>query len=312
VRRFLLPFVLVLALAGVVAAPAASAAPAATSDLTTLTVTGDVGQKPTVAVTKPISVTTTKAATLVKGTGEKAVKGSTIALDFVFVDGRTGEELQTSYGAAPQSIALDKKKTRAVFVDQLVGSHVGDRVVIAIAPKEGFTKSAKANGAAVKLSDTVLFVADIHSMHTALQRADGAAVAPVDGLPTVKLAANGTPTITVPKTDAPTSLVVQPLITGTGAVVQSGQTITVQYAGVIWATGKTFDSSWKRGQSASFAIGQGSVIAGWDEGLVGQTIGSQVLLVIPPDKGYGATGSKDGSIKGTDTLVFVVDILDAT
>ena len=50
---------------------------------------------------------------------------------------------------------------------------------------------------------------------------------------------------------------------------------------------------------------------GWDEGLVGQTVGSQVLLVVPPDKGYGTTGSSDGAIKGTDTLVFVVDILDA-
>ena len=311
-RRLLVPCVLVLALAGVVAAPTASAAPASTSDLTTLTITGDVGQKPTVAVTKPISVTTTKATTLVKGTGEKAVKGSTILLDFVFVNGRTGEELETSYGTASQSIALDKKKTQAVFVDKLVGTHVGDRVVIAIAPKEGFTKSAKKNGAAVKLSDTVLFVADIHSTHTALKRATGAAVAAVDGQPTVKLAANGAPTITVPKTDAPTSLVVQPLITGTGPVVQSGQTVTVHYTGVIWTSGKTFDSSWKRGATFSTPIGQGSVIAGWDEGLVGQTVGSQVLLVIPPDKGYGATGSTDGSIKGTDTLVFVVDILDAT
>ncbi len=97
--------------------------------------------------------------------------------------------------------------------------------------------------------------------------------APVDGLPTVKLAANGTPTITVPKTDAPTTLVVQPLITGTGPVVQSGQTITVHYTGEVWSTGKTFDSSWKRGETASFPIGQGSVIAGWDEGLVGQTVG---------------------------------------
>ena len=58
-------------------------------------------------------------------------------------------------------------------------------------------------------------------------------------------------------------------------------------------------------------IGKGSVIAGWDEGLVGQTVGSQVLLVVPPDKGYGAAGNTDAGIKGTDTLVFVVDILDA-
>ena len=81
-------------------------------------------------------------------------------------------------------------------------------------------------------------------------------------------------------------------------------------AGIIWPGGKQFDSSWDKGAPASFGIGVGQVIAGWDEGLVGRPVGSQVLLVIPPDKGYGAQGQ--GQIKGTDTLVFVVDILDAT
>ncbi len=53
------------------------------------------------------------------------------------------------------------------------------------------------------------------------------------------------------------------------------------------------------------------MIAGWDRGLVGQPVGSQVLLIVPPDDGYGAEGKPEIKIKGTDTLVFVVDILDA-
>ena len=93
-------------------------------------------------------------------------------------------------------------------------------------------------------------------------------------------------------------------------MVEAGQTVTVQYTGVIWDTGKKFDSSWDRGQPIDFGIGTQQVIAGWDEGLVGQTVGSQVLLVVPPDKGYGTAGSPP-KITGTDTLVFVVDILDA-
>jgi peptidylprolyl isomerase len=72
-----------------------------------------------------------------------------------------------------------------------------------------------------------------------------------------------------------------------------------------------FDSSWESGSPATFEIGTGAVIPGWDEGLVDQTVGSQVLLVIPPAKGY-PKGSPDGSIKPTDTLVFVVDILDVS
>ncbi len=57
------------------------------------------------------------------------------------------------------------------------------------------------------------------------------------------------------------------------------------------------------------AIGQGAVIPGWDKGLVGQTVGSRVMLVVPPKDGYGDAGS--GEIKGTDTMVFAVDILGA-
>jgi peptidylprolyl isomerase len=104
--------------------------------------------------------------------------------------------------------------------------------------------------------------------------------------------------------------VVQPLIIGAGAEVEAGQTITVHYTGVTWDDGKVFDSSWTSGSPASFEIGTGAVIAGWDEGLVGQTVGSQVLLVVPPAKGY-PDGSPDGSIQAGDTIVFVVDILAA-
>ncbi len=84
------------------------------------------------------------------------------------------------------------------------------------------------------------------------------------------------------------------------------------FSGAIWRSGKVFDSSWARSGSAQFPIGAGQVIAGWDEGLVGQTVGSQVLLVIPPAKGYGTAGSPSAGISGTDTLVFVVDILGAS
>ena len=80
---------------------------------------------------------------------------------------------------------------------------------------------------------------------------------------------------------------------------------------MLWRDGSVFDSSWKRGAEADFPIGTGQVIPAWDKVLVGKKVGSRVLLVVPPADGYGSTGSQDGSIKATDTLVFVVDILDA-
>ena len=96
---------------------------------------------------------------------------------------------------------------------------------------------------------------------------------------------------------------------GTGGVVADGAAVTATYTG--WLTnGTQFDSN-VGSTPIPFKVGVGQVIRGWDEGLVGQTVGSQVLLVVPPDQGYGAAGNSQIGVTGTDTLVFVVDILDA-
>ncbi|HXY92299.1 MAG TPA: FKBP-type peptidyl-prolyl cis-trans isomerase [Acidimicrobiia bacterium] len=306
-RRLLLVIALVAAALGASVLPAS----AATGPLGKVTVTGTDGEKPTVTFAKPFSTTSSAHRILVPGSGAKLGKGEKVALDYVLIDGRTGAELETSFGKSPAALTLDPKQSSAVLVNSLLGAKVGSRVLVAIAPKEGLTNSTSLQQAGVKKNDTLLFLLDVKSLHKPLARAAGAAVTPPPGLPTVTLGAKGKPSIKVPKTDPPAQLVVQPLIKGTGAPVQAGQTITVQYTGVVWGTGKQFDSSWDRGQPADFVIGQGQVIPGWDTGLVGQTVGSQVLLVIPPDQGYGAQGNPQGGIKGTDTLVFVVDILDA-
>ncbi|WP_309227142.1 FKBP-type peptidyl-prolyl cis-trans isomerase [Micromonospora thermarum] len=103
-------------------------------------------------------------------------------------------------------------------------------------------------------------------------------------------------------------LVVTPLIKGTGPEVKTGQTITTNYVGVFYADGKEFDSSWKRGEPASFPIGVGQVIPGWDQGLVGVTVGSRVQLDIPTELAYGANPPAGAP---TGPLRFVVDVLAA-
>ena len=80
---------------------------------------------------------------------------------------------------------------------------------------------------------------------------------------------------------------------------------------MLWKDGKKFDASGDRGAPVDFPIGAGQVIKGWDKGLVGATVGSRILLVVPPADGYGAEG-KAPTIGAKDTLVFVVDILAAT
>ncbi|OMI37129.1 FK-506 binding protein, peptidyl-prolyl cis-trans isomerase [Streptomyces sparsogenes DSM 40356] len=106
------------------------------------------------------------------------------------------------------------------------------------------------------------------------------------------------------------SLQVETVIKGDGAEVAKGDYLQVHYLGQIWNTAKVFDNSYDRGKPALFQIGVGQVIPGWDKGLVGKRVGSRVELAVPPSEGYGAQGQPQAGIKGTDTLVFVVDIVD--
>jgi peptidylprolyl isomerase len=286
-----------------------AASAGAATGIDAVTVSTDTATKPTVKFDAPFAIKKTANSVVAAGTGDALVTGQTITFDYVLVDGRTGKQIQTSYGGSPASLVLDAT-TNKQLVTSLTGKNIGSRVLVGIAAKDGLAKRVKAKG--VKKNDTLLFVIDVKGVRTPLTKATGDPVTPVDGLPTVALAEDGKPTITLPSgVAAPTSLVVQPLIKGTGPVVTAGQTISVHYTGVIYDGGKQFDSSWDRGQPADFVIGKGGVIPAWDEGLVGQTVGSQVLLVVPPDKGYGTAGNSSAGIKSTDTLVFVVDILDA-
>ena len=127
-------------------------------------------------------------------------------------------------------------------------------------------------------------------------------------LPTASGQVGDKPVLTFPDTPAPRELGVQVLSQGDGETVEAGDTIEVNYFGQVWG-GRMFDNSYDRRSSISFGIGVGQVIAGWDEGLVGQQVGSRVLLSIPPHLGYGDRGQPQAGIGGTDTLVFVVDIL---
>jgi peptidylprolyl isomerase len=277
-----------------------------------ITVDGGVGEAPTLDFPTPFATKKSLHRHVIRGAGEKSKKGQRATFDIAVFDARTGKQLESSFGRAAQSVVLDSTQTFPGLVKGLTGVAAGSRVLIAMAPSEGLTQRLIKQGVqGVKKSDTLLFVIDLTSSHDVLKRAEGEAVTPPEGLPTVKVARSGKPTITTPDASAPTQLVVQPLVIGSGAAVEAGQTIVVHYTGVLWGSNKTFDSSWKRGSPVEFQIGTGAVIAGWDEGLVGQTVGSQVLLVVPPDKGYGEAGNQSGGISGTDTLVFVVDILDA-
>jgi peptidylprolyl isomerase len=105
----------------------------------------------------------------------------------------------------------------------------------------------------------------------------------------------------------PANLVIKDLAKGHGKKAKAGDTVTVQYMGVLYANGTEFDASWDRGQPFSFPLGAGQVIPGWDKGVAGMRVGGRRVLTIPPSLGYGAQGQ--GPIPPNATLVFVVDLL---
>jgi FKBP-type peptidyl-prolyl cis-trans isomerase len=107
---------------------------------------------------------------------------------------------------------------------------------------------------------------------------------------------------------APKALKVEDLIEGKGAAAKSGDKISVRYVGVLYDNGKEFDSSWKRGKAPfQLTLGQGQVIQGWDQGLVGMKVGGRRRLTIPPDQAYGPQGQPP-TIPANATLVFDVDL----
>jgi peptidylprolyl isomerase len=117
------------------------------------------------------------------------------------------------------------------------------------------------------------------------------------------------PVITIPEGEPPADLEIEDLVVGEGDEATVGKRVIVHYAGVAWSNGREFDASWNRGDTFDFRLGAREVIEGWDRGVKGMKVGGRRRLTIPPDLGYGSRGA-GGVIKGNETLVFVVDLVD--
>ena len=117
------------------------------------------------------------------------------------------------------------------------------------------------------------------------------------------------PEIDFPQDPVPTELRIVDEIQGTGKEATPGATVSCHYVGVTYSGGEEFDASWNRGEPLEFTVGIGQVIQGWDQGLLGMRVGGRRKIVIPPHLGYGDRGA-GAAIKGGETLIFVVDLVD--
>jgi FKBP-type peptidyl-prolyl cis-trans isomerase len=296
--------------------PSSSASSSASSaSYTSVAVSGAFNKAPKVTIPKETGSGALFTKTLIQGSGAATTSTEGVIGNYVAYDwsGKTSKVIATSYGQSSPSVFV-KQLVPPGVATALQGQKVGSRVLAVIPPAQGFGTSGDPS-MGIGSNDTLVFVVDILSTFSTssvpgTQTTNGGGALPTVIPPT----ANGTagPTIKIPaNATAPKTLTVKTLIKGKGAVVKAGQEIFVQYVGVNWRTGKVFDSSWTDGQPLPTVIGEGQVIKGWDTGLVGQTVGSRVLLIIPPADGYGSAGQSQAGIKGTDTLVFSIDILAA-
>ena len=237
------------------------------------------------------------------------VTDADVVLGLIAPDRFLGGRMPLDAGKKAATLVLNDS-TLTGLTAGLLCTQVGERVAVAVSPADGFGPQGGQKDLGVGATDSLVFVIDVVKAY--LPRANGADQPVTAGLPSVVLDADGVPGITIPSGPAPKKLTIGVLKKGTGRIVKEGETVTVQYTGVLWDTKKVFDSSWEKGSPAQFVAAdgskvQGGVISGFADALIGQTVGSQVIAVIPPDKGYGDKAS--GAIPANSTLVFVVDIL---
>lgn len=290
-------------------------------------VSGKFGAESKVKIpTKLAPNTSLKTRTLIKGSGPAIADGDTMFVQYSFYqwakqtdsdDSKkkstskkigSSYEQQTQGSGGPQALTVGKSGVKGLDKG-LLGKTGGSRVLVEVPPSMGFGDQGSQLG--LGKNDSVVFVVDVAAVVKKNAGPQGAPQKLDDKkLPKVEdQGAGKAPKVTVPKVDAPSKLQVKTLVQGTGPALAKGDDAVVNYQGQIWKDGKVFDSSWKNGQPAMFPIGTGGTVPGFDKGLTGAKVGSRVLLVLPPAEGYGKNGNAQAGIKGTDTLVFVVDIL---
>jgi peptidylprolyl isomerase len=279
-----------------------------------VTASGSFGKTPAVKIPSTKASTDLRFKTTIQGTGPAVPNGDSVLGNFALYGwtGTTHKLLDSTYTSTPQ--LLPAQLPLPGLETALKGQKLGSRVLAVLPPKYGYgTKGDSQIG--VSGSETLVWVVDLIKAFSPTAAASGTHVSDGGGsLPKVGVTA-GTPTISIPKNHAPAKLVVKTLIKGTGEPLSNGQAVVAQVVGSNWRTGKVFYSTWPSATSPgsifSFQLG-GQVISGWNKGLVGVPVGSRVMLIVPPADAYGKAGQPSAGIKGTDTLVFVVDVLDAT
>lgn len=279
--------------------------PTMVTNLDQIKVSGEDGKAPKIEGAWPLAIAKTQSKVLKKGNGETVNKNATVKVNYVGVNARTGKMFDSSYQrGATVDFPLAEGAVIPGFSKGLTGKHEGDRVLIMIPGSDGYDSQGGAPQAGIMKGDSLIFVVDI--VGVPLTKAKGAAVTPASGLPTVK-EVQGVPVVTIGNAKKPSKLVVQPLIKGDGKKVTGNDAIDVKYRTYAWSTKELIEDGFSE---QAITGSMTSVISGWKKGLTGQTVGSRVLLIVPPADAY-PNGNTNPPVKKGETLVYVIDILSA-
>ena len=257
-------------------------------------VKGDFGKDTTASFSKPLRSTTLQRSVVTKGTGATPQKNDVLNVSLTMLNGKDGKSLVDT--VAQKFTVGDSQLSKSLQASYSCVP-IGSRVVTTMQAKEIFGDSGNPS-AGIAATDTVVIVSDIVDEYEPPK-----ATAWSDA-PTVTFDGIKSPAVTLPGGEPPADLMVKVLKKGTGAKVAASDTVTVNYKGINWATGKVFDESYGKGKApATFQANQ--LVPGFTAAIVGQRAGARLIVSIPPEFGYGETG--DHELVG-QTMVFVIDI----
>ena len=262
---------------------------------------GKPGSKPDISFKTPFKVENQTHQVIQEGNGEVIRDGDRVCTRSLALDAKTGKVINSTWDkSSPECSIVISKKSIPAYYDTFKGLKVNSTVAVGI--------DESGSGSSSQATSSYIMALTFVSRSKNLTRAQGQKVTDLPSdLPKISLDDKGKPSLDLNGYQPKGGLVVQPLIKGKGAKVGQHQSVSANYTGWLASDGKQFDSSWDRGEASDFSLDQ--VVKGWQQGLAGQTVGSQVLLVIPPDLGYSS--QQQQKIPANSTLIFVVDILAA-
>ncbi|MEU9759398.1 FKBP-type peptidyl-prolyl cis-trans isomerase [Streptomyces sp. NPDC047985] len=276
------------------------------SEFPAITAGAKFGEKPTLSKGSGNPPKELKTKVLSEGDGAETKNGEAIQVNYLGQSWDSDKPFDNSFDRKPFDLTLGAGMVIQGWDKGLVGKKVGSRVQLVIPPELGYGAQGQGD---IKPNSTLVFVVDILKATKIPASAKGTEVAQdnVD-LPKVGTNTDGkAPKVTIPsKSTPPSKLVSNYVLESTGEVVKDTDSVIVHYVGMVWKDGKTFDSTYATGRTQTFPLSQ-VTLKGLKNGLVGKKIGSRVLLVVPPDQGFGDQAQQ--TIPPKSTLVFAVDLL---